>query len=272
MSPPEAPTANESTTTGPTDDGAHETGAQPSRTVVSTWEEPHPGVPIRMDGYVAGGNHSGGGIRGGMAAKGYGPYARGKPSVARRRSRHRVRSVVVKPLEIPTHVQEEPKIRSAPLPTSPMLTLGETLVLTPLGFERSAALGGGWGSEAGSEATTMRTSTEDLVMAERDKAALSPVPSLSFTDFSNFTGAAADHEDRRSVFDPLTVFGSEDYGDACVPEGGDLYGWNAEFERTLQQEYTVGSCDVRRSSAFGRGLMERVLSFGGPHREIHFTE
>lgn len=270
---PAAPAASESATTQPTDDVPPVTGAQLSRTVVRSWEEPHPGSPIRLD---PGGVHSGS-SRGGMTAKGYGPYARGKPSGARRRSRIRARSMVVKPLEIPSRVQEkeqhQPEIRSAPLPMSPLLTLGETLRMKSLASNNSAATILSPVADAASEAgsgVTLRTSGEELLTTD-PKAIPSPAlptPSLTFTDFSNFAGETVDANP--PGFGALTVYDPESFGDA-FPEQ-DMYGWDAELERKLQEGYQIETCNVRPPLGLKRGFIQRVFSFGGTPRDIHFSE
>ena len=271
---PAAPAASESTTTQPTDDVPPVTGAQLSRTVVRSWEEPHPGSPIRLD---PGGVYSGS-SRGGMTAKGYGPYARGKPSGARRRSRIRARSAAVKPLEIPSRVQEkeqqhQPEIRSAPLPMSPLLTLGETLLMKGPASNNSPAMTLSPVADAASEAgsgATLRTSGEELLTTDPKDipSPALPAPCLTFTDFSNFAGETVDANP--PGFGELTVYDPESFGDA-FPEQ-DMYGWDAELERKLQGGYQIETCNVRPPLGLKRGFIQRVFSFGGTPRDIHFSE
>lgn len=276
MPSPAAPTASESATTAQTDDVPRVAGPQPSRvTVVRTWEEPHPGSPIRLD---AGGIHSGGG-RGGMAAKGYGPYTRGRQSGARRRSRARARSMVVRPLEIPSRLEEkqekqQPEILSAPLPTSPMLSLGETLLLQRVdSCETVETVQAPTVTDAGSETdsgATLRTSVELLIADAKETLSPGiPSPCLTFTDFSNFTGEATS-ETKPTDFGTLTVYDPDAFGDTLAEK--DVYGWDAELERKLQGGYQIATCTLRPPGGFKRGFIQRVFSFGGTPRDIHFSE
>ncbi|KAL1883059.1 hypothetical protein VTK73DRAFT_134 [Phialemonium thermophilum] len=287
-------TADQSTSTTEPDTNIDEKPElQASGTEEEDWYEPHPGVPVRLEGSGLGLYHSGGSFRGGMAAKGYGPSTKGRPTgVARRHSRPRIR---VRSLKSSTHTIDNPPIRrissdvpdqstlgGAIFPTSSQLVerIEETSTATLLG-KTSCERGESNARDSCSlrEDANVELST-NVVMTPSSPGFLS-TPSLCFTDFSNFTGMAAvatngkgDRSDStcttvcgQDVTDtapeiPSIVCNGTEPGEVGATLRPDAYGWDAEFERKVSTHLTLAPCAGARKAGFRRGL-QRVFSFGG---------
>lgn len=249
------------------------------------WEEPHPGIPIPVDGcQAAGGNHHGGGCRGDMAAKSYGPYHRGgRPGVpSRRYSRPRMRTTALRPLTIPANVPEEPESRSTTLALEGAI-ISDAPVLGPLSFEAPATSRTEVELDASNNSdgeTVPRTSCDDMLMTDLEGTTSSGLPSPAFylSDFSNHIGNALEVD--QSDMSSLTVYDPEFYCQGAREE--DPYGWDAELERKLQHGYhlkangPVCTCErheipVRRGSGSKKTLFQRVFSLAHPSRGVIVT-
>ena len=220
-----------------------------------------------------------------MAAKGYSSVLAkgGRPSGVRRRPRIRSRATVPKPIKLPpTESTEITRIRSAPFPTPPSASddrpiSPESLFLnSPTRPDKirsppinAAAILDGYVD--GDRELVPRTSGETLLLADLKAASQPdlPSPTLSFTDFSNFTGTAAvsPGTNRRASVVPVSIYDPEIYSPPCP--GQDVYGWDAELERKMHERCQPGGAwDGRRSAMnLKRGLIQRVFHFGISPRE-----